>query len=89
MAAMFKLIRFVLLCLIGGGALAQSSLPLCKGTEVNKWDRCFGFEPRRNYSFATGDFAGEYMNGLRTGRGTYTYFNGDRFVGEYKNHQLW
>lgn len=87
MAAMFKLIRFVLLCLIAGGALAQSSLPLCKGTEVNKWDRCFGFEPRRNYSFATGDFAGEYMNGLRTGRGTYTYFNGDRFVGEYKNHQ--
>lgn len=87
MAPMFKSIRFFLICLLAGSAFAQSSLPPCNGTEVNKWDRCFGFEPRRNYSFATGNFAGEYMDGLRTGRGTYTYFNGDRFVGEYKNHQ--
>jgi hypothetical protein len=61
---------------------ATSNLPACQGGNTAKWDRCFGFETFRN-----GNFAGEYVNGLRNGMGAYTYSNGDKFVGEFKYHQ--
>ena len=84
---MTSLIRFVLLCLVVGSAFAQSALPACIGIEVVKWDKCFGVEPKDSRWKSSGSFAGEFVDGLRSGKGSYTYDNGDKFVGEYKNQQ--
>jgi hypothetical protein len=87
MSFMTSLISFVLLCLMVGNAFAQSSLPACIGIEVVKWDKCFGVEPKDSRWKSSGSFAGEFVDGLRSGKGSYTYDNGDKFVGEYKNQQ--
>lgn len=77
------LFRLLLLCLFGcGSVFAQSNLPACQGSDTAKWNYCFGIQ-----TFVNGRFAGEFIDGLRNGIGTYTYANGDKFVGEYKYQQ--
>ena len=34
-------------------------------------------------------YEGEWKNGKRTGQGTYTWSNGDKYVGEYKDEKPW
>ena len=34
-------------------------------------------------------YEGEWKNGKRTGQGTYTWSNGDKYVGEYKGEKPW
>lgn len=74
------LLQFVLLCLMVGGAFAQSSLPLCKG-DVSSWTNCLGAE-----TYASGDkYVGEFKDGKRNGEGTFTFASGYKYVGEYKD----
>jgi len=85
MAFMTTLIRFVLLCLMVGGAFAQSSLPPCQG-DVSRWTNCFGTETYSN----VGKYVGEYQESKRSGQGTYHHladnqFKGDKYVGEFKD----
>ena len=82
MFTMTSLIRFVLLCLTAGSALAQSSLPPCQG-DVSRWTNCFG---TRN--FAGGQYVGEFKDGNFSGQGAFTYKNGDKFVGEWKENNV-
>ena len=42
-----------------------------------------------NYTFGIGKgegdrYAGEYRNGIRSGKGIYTWSNGERYVGDFK-----
>ena len=34
-----------------------------------------------------GKFEGNYLNGLKSGKGTFTYNNGDKYVGDFKNNK--
>jgi TonB family protein len=75
---MFKLILFVLPCLMVGGALAQSVLPVCQGNK-SMWTNCLGSEKNSN-----GDkYVGEFKDGQRNGQGTLIFANGGKFVGEW------
>jgi hypothetical protein len=79
---MTTLIRFALLCLLCGGAFAQSSLPPCQGSKA-AWTNCFGTE-----TYPSGNkYDGEFKDGIRNGQGTYTFANGDKFVGVFKDGQ--
>jgi len=61
---------------------AQSQLPGCPGTRGVRWHMCVG-------TFTDPDdgerYVGEWRDNQRTGRGSSTYPNGDRYVGEYLN----
>jgi len=56
---------------------AQSNLPACNG---NYSGACFG---KRIYD--TGDYVGEFLNGLRNGQGIYSFANGEKYVGQYRD----
>jgi hypothetical protein len=78
---MKNLIQFVVLCLLGwGSACAQSNLPACQGSDVTRWRNCFG-----TVAFSDGGiFVGEVKDGNnRSGKGIYTYANGDKYIGDF------
>jgi uncharacterized caspase-like protein len=78
---MKNLTRFVVLCLLGwGSAFAQSNLPACQGGDVSRWRNCFG-----TVAFSDGGvFVGEVKDGNnRSGKGIYTYANGDKYIGNF------
>lgn len=78
MLAMTAFIRFVLLCLMAGSALAQSSLPPCRG-DVSKWSDCFG-----SAAYPNGDtYHGEFKDGKFHGTGVFASSSGSNFVGSY------
>ena len=91
---MKKLLGIVVLCLMFyNTALAESSLPSCKGTDSFKWTNCFGTEKKNIvydslYKDAYKDkkilYEGEYRNGKFHGQGTITYPDGIKYVGELK-----
>lgn len=83
MPPMLKLIRFVLLCLMSGGALAQSSLFACQGRDIVKWTNCFGTQLVND-----GVYVGEFQNGTYNGQGTFTFSDGSKYAGEFKNGKL-
>jgi hypothetical protein len=58
-------------------AAAQSALPPCPTDVSVRWHQCFG-----TFSDKGEKYVGEFRNGLRHGRGAYTFANGVRFVGE-------
>ena len=62
---------------ISGISFAQSNLPPCNGDNSGA---CFG-----KSSYDNGEYVGEFLNGLRYGQGIYTYANGDKYVGQYKD----
>jgi len=79
--------RLLLLSLFGWGSVfAQSNLPACQGTDVGKWNSCFG-----TLNFANGDrYEGSLDLGKPSGLGSYFYFSnnqfkGTKYVGEFKN----
>lgn len=73
MFTMTSLIRFVLLCLMAGGAFAQSSLPACQGSDFTRWTNCV-----QTFIYPNGNkYVGEWRNGKHHGQGTLTYANGD------------
>ena len=60
---------------------AQSNLPACQGADVTKWNDCFGSRIHSN-----GDkYVGEWRIGRYHGKGTFSFADGSRFVGEFKN----
>jgi hypothetical protein len=76
---MLNLTRFVLLCLMAGSTLAQSSLPLCSTNAYRH--NCFGI-----FNFTNGDkYVGEYKDGKHNGQGSYTAANGNQYVGTFKD----
>jgi hypothetical protein len=47
-------------------------------------------KPHYGTAISHGDtYVGEYVNGLRQGKGTETFANGDKYVGEYKNGMIY
>ena len=74
-------------------ALAESSLPSCKGTDSFKWTNCFGTEKKNiaydplykdQYKNKKILYEGEYRSGKFHGQGTITYPDGIKYVGELK-----
>jgi len=74
--------RLLLLCLFGcGSVFAQSNLPACQGSDISKWNDCFGTRIHSN-----GDkYVGEWKIGRYHGKGTFSFADGSKFVGEFKN----
>ena len=55
---------------------ALSGLPKCQGTDFMAWHDCEG-----TYRFSNGDqYVGNWKNGKRTGQGTYTWPDGEKYV---------
>ena len=74
-------------------ALAESSLPSCKGTDSFKWTNCFGTEKKNiaydplykdQYKNKKILYEGEYRSGKFHGQGTITYPDGIKYVGKLK-----
>jgi len=63
-------------------ALNSYSLPECKGGDPNKWNNCEG-----TVNLEGGDkYEGELRSGVTFhGQGTYTWADGQKYVGEWKN----
>jgi hypothetical protein len=83
---MSRIVLALLLVTAWLDAHAQSSLPPCpRFVSVTTWENCFG-----TYTFEEGEFKGhKYVgdflrDGVFHGQGTYTYANGDKYVGEYR-----
>ena len=66
--------------------IPTSNLPACQGSDVGKWNSCFG-----TLNLANGDkYEGSLESGKPNGLGTYFYisnnqFKGTKYVGEFKN----
>ena len=52
----------------------------CEGDSKSKWNNCFG-----NYNSWYGTYIGNFINGKKHGEGTIHYYNGDKFVGEFRD----
>jgi len=65
-----------------GGVWAQdmrSNLSTCEGTDVSRWDKCYG-----SYSLGNGHkYIGEFISGKQNGEGTAIWDNGTRYEGEW------
>lgn len=72
----------LLLLLIPLTAVAQSSLPPCPPTGVKHM--CFGEESVKSDDII-GKYVGEFFDGQRSGKGSLTWSDGERFSGEWKN----
>jgi hypothetical protein len=78
---MKKIFLIAIILFFNHSVFAKSILPTCKGTDIKKYNNCFGEQTLIN-----GDkYEGEYKNGLPHGNGTYTLANGSKYVGEFKN----
>ena len=77
---MKKIFLIAIILFFNHSVFAKSILPTCKGTDIKKYNNCFGEQTLTN-----GDkYAGEYKNGLPHGNGSYTLANGSKYVGEFK-----
>lgn len=80
MATMLKFIHLVLLGLMVGSALAQSSLQPCKGNQSN-WTNCFG-----SFIDVNGNgYDGQFKDGKMHGQGESSLASGNKYAGEYRN----
>ena len=70
------LVLGLLLCSL---ALAQSSLPKCKGINTFLWTDCFGTEA----FYGEKTYVGEYEMGTPNGYGTETWPNGEQYIGQW------
>ena len=61
---------------------AQAKLPVCQGSDISKWNNCFG---TINYPEGA-KYVGEFGNGQLNGKGTYTHSDGRKYVGEYRGN---
>jgi hypothetical protein len=77
MLTMTSLIRFVLLCLMVGGAFAQSFLSPCPSS--GRFHNCHG-----TYIFSNGNrYVGEWMENAPRGNGVMYFRNGDSYSGQF------
>jgi hypothetical protein len=76
---MKNLLRSLAFVLLVGSAYAQSNLPACQGSDIKKWNDCFG-----TFTWPSGTYLGEWKDGQRHGQGVFNWTNGDKYVGEYK-----
>ena len=60
-------------------AIAQSSLPKCKGINTFLWSDCFGIETMSEGK----TYVGEYEMGVPNGQGTITLPDGEQYVGQW------
>jgi hypothetical protein len=67
-------------------SFSQSKLPKCKGTDVSKFDNCFG-----TYTFPDRvKYVGEFRNGKMNGKGTYRSpfsLELEKYEGEFKDNK--
>jgi hypothetical protein len=85
---MKKLVRFALpslALLLSEATFGQSNLPACRGTDVTRWNNCFG-----SWNDSNGDkYVGEFKNGQRNGQGIISDNNGKlKETGIYKDGTL-
>jgi len=57
-----------------------SPVPLCKGSDPKKWDRCIGNLPISNL----GDYTGEFRKGRPDGAGRFVGRDGSLYQGDFK-----
>ena len=77
---MKKLLLFMIGTMLTFAAYGQSKLPPCRGSNVTKWNNCFGIE-----TFPSGSkYVGEFKDDEYHGQGTYISANGSMYVGQYK-----
>ena len=63
------------------GAITQSNLPVCQGSDTTKWSNCTGTK-----TFPNDDkYVGEFKDGKLHGQVTGTFANGDKYLGEFKD----
>jgi hypothetical protein len=67
---------------------AQSKLPRCQGSDLIKYNNCFG-EHEIHYGYTGGvykldKYVGEFKEGEYHGKGTFTWTSGYKYVGEYR-----
>ena len=75
---------FLTFLLLPREAVGQRSLPSCSRTvPIKAWDGCQGSETNSS----GGRYVGEYRNGQRNGRGTYSFADRGKYVGEFKDDQ--
>ena len=77
-----KKLPLIILILFAGNAMA-SSLPNCSSDYSEKWDNCFAVINADGLKYA-----GEFKDGKMHGQGTYTWANGTKDVGEFRNDML-
>jgi hypothetical protein len=65
-------------------SFSQSKLPKCKGTDVSKFNNCFG-----TYTFPDrAKYVGEFRDGKMNGKGTYTLpLDLEKYEGEFKDNK--
>jgi len=78
-----KTLAAFVLATLASAAVAQSSLPACRGSDASRWTNCFGTFITRNGE----KYVGEWRDGRFNGQGTYTYPDGHKYVGEFRNDQ--
>jgi len=81
-----KIIFQLLILLMIGSSYAQSNLPACQGTDISRWDNCFGTSIEANGN----KYVGEFKDGQYNGKATYYWLvdnhtKGDIDVSEWKN----
>lgn len=88
---MKKLLTLILISL-SINASAQSNLTNCKGfwdrlvgPDTSSWSNCFGeitYDDGRYYT-------GEWQQGKKAGQGTFTWPNGEKYIGQFANDVRW
>lgn len=76
-------ITFALICVfMANNAWSQAQIPPCPSSPSSeKWNGCIG-----TLRFADGSkYVGEFKNGKRNGRGTYSSLSGERYEGDWKD----
>jgi len=81
-----KAIYTLILVLMSGTVYGQSNLPACQGSDVTRWNNCFGSWTASNVD----KYVGEFKDGTYNGQGTYYHlendqFKGDKYIGQFKH----
>mgnify|MGYP001318738911 FL=1 len=74
-----KSIVFIISLFLNLNSIAQPVNLECFGDDSSKWNNCRGAKV-----FDQTAYVGEFINGLASGQGTYTYSDGSVYVGQFK-----
>ena len=68
-------------------AIQPKNIPNCKGTNTSLWTNCFGTQSfDADSKWAGQKYIGTFVDGKRSGDGTYSWPNGDKYTGQFKNN---